>query len=85
VPDELIGQTLDELRQRYDAVSSETQVIRGQWQHQGQTYFDDLIRVWVDVSADVDAFPFFTEYKETLKQRFQQLDIWIVTHPIRVV
>ena len=35
VPDELIGEVLSELRHRYGAVSSETQVIHGQWIHEG--------------------------------------------------
>jgi hypothetical protein len=36
VPDELVGETLLELRQQFGAVSSETQIIRGLWQHEGQ-------------------------------------------------
>jgi hypothetical protein len=35
VPDELIGETLLEIRKRFGAVSIETQVIRGQGQHEG--------------------------------------------------
>src|SRR5438045_884080 len=85
VPDELIGQTLDEPRKRFDSVPSETQIIRGQWQHQGQTYFDDLIRVWVDVPARIKAGPFFAKYKKVLKERFRQIDIWIVHHPLNVI
>jgi hypothetical protein len=38
----LVGETLMELRLRFRAVSTETQVIKGQWQHEGQTYFDDI-------------------------------------------
>ncbi len=38
VPDELISDTLTELRIRLGSVSSETQTIRGQWVHKGQTY-----------------------------------------------
>src|SRR6266853_123783 len=34
VPDDLIADTLLELRQQFGAVSSETQVIRGIWEHQ---------------------------------------------------
>lgn len=32
VPDELVGDTIIELRQRFGAVSAETQTIRGIWQ-----------------------------------------------------
>jgi hypothetical protein len=35
VPDQLISDTLRELETRFGAISWETQVIRGSWQHQG--------------------------------------------------
>ena len=43
IPDELIADTLLELRQRFGAVSCETQTIRGLWQHQEQIFRDDLV------------------------------------------
>jgi hypothetical protein len=49
VPGELIADTLLELEQRFGAVSSETQTIQGLWRHQGQSYRDDLTRIFVDV------------------------------------
>ena len=48
VPDELIADTLLELRTQFGAVSSETQTIRGVWQHENQVFRGDLIRVFVD-------------------------------------
>ena len=36
VPDELLADTLLDLRQRFGAVASETQIIRGVWEHAGQ-------------------------------------------------
>jgi hypothetical protein len=85
VPDEMVGDTLLEMRQRFGAVSSETQIIRGQWQHEGQTYLDDLLRMWVDVPEDPEARLFFSEFKEKLKVRFKQIDIWVTTYPIEVL
>jgi len=49
VPPALIATTLLELEQRFGAVSVETQAVQGMWQHQGQSYRDDLTRVFVDV------------------------------------
>ena len=37
VPATLIADTLVELKQRFGSVSCETQIIRGQWTHQGQS------------------------------------------------
>ncbi len=85
VPDELIADTLLDLRQQFGAVSSETQVIRGIWEQQGQIYRDDLVRVFVDVPDVPESRQFFVDFKERLKSRFQQLDIWMTTYPIEVL
>ena len=85
VPNEFVADTLLELRQQFGAVSSETQIIRGQWQNQGQVYRDDLTRVLVDAPDLPDTRQFFVELKERLKSRFQQIDIWITTHPIEIL
>jgi len=85
VPDELIGETLLQLRQQFGAVSSETQIIRGLWQHEGQTYRDELVRVFVDVPDVAESRQFFLKFKERLKTSFRQIDIWITTYPIEVL
>jgi hypothetical protein len=85
VPDELIGETLLELRKQFGAVSSESQTIAGSWSHEGQVYRDDLVRVFVDVQDDVKATEFFRRFKEQLKQRFQQIEIWITSFSIDVI
>ncbi len=85
VPDELIADTLLERRQQFGAVSSETQVIRGIWEQQGQIYRDDLVRVFVDVPDVSESRQFFVDLKDRLKSRFQQLDIWMTTYPIEVL
>lgn len=85
IPDDLIGETLLELRQRFGAVSVETQPTRGLWQHQGQEYHDDLTRVYVDVQDTPENLQFFRDFKELLKSRFQQLEIWMTTYRIEIV
>ena len=85
VPDDAVADTLLELEQRFGAVSCETQTIRGQWRHEGQSYRDDLIRVFVDVADEAESRTYFLEYKERLKARFQQLDIWMTTYLIEVL
>ena len=85
VPDDAIADTLLELEQRFGSVSCETQTIRGQWRSEGQSYRDDLIRVFVDVSDEPANRQFFVESKERLKARFQQIDIWMTTYLIEVI
>ena len=51
----------------------------------GQSYRDDLIRVFVDVPDVPENREFFIAAKERLKARFQQLDIWVTTHPLEIL
>ena len=43
VPDELFGQVIVELRKRFGAVSTETQMIRGEWEQGEAIYYDERI------------------------------------------
>jgi hypothetical protein len=85
VPDDIVTDALLELEQRFGAVSAETQTIRGLWRHEGESYRDDLVRVFVDVADEPEHRQFFVEFKERLKGRFQQIDIWMTTYPIEVL
>jgi hypothetical protein len=85
VPDELIAETLLELRTQLGAVSWESQAIHGEWTFQAQSYRDDLVRVFVDVPDTEVNRQFFMSFKEHLKARFQQLDIWVTTHPLEIL
>ena len=85
IPSELIVETLLELEAKFDAVSCETQEIHGLWRLGGKRYKDVLARVFVDVQDTSENRQFFVAFKETLKVRFRQLDIWLTTYPIDVV
>ncbi len=82
VPEESFAEALLFLRQRFGAVSAETQTIRGVWEHAGQPYRDELIRIFVDVDDTSENQQFFREFKEQLKVRFDQIDIRITTYLI---
>jgi len=84
VPEQLVA-TILELRARFGAESCESQTIHGNWRHQGAAYRDDLVRVFVDVPDDETHRPFFLEFKEKLKRRFEQINIWMISHPIEVI
>jgi hypothetical protein len=85
VPAEVIADTLLELEQQFGAVSSETQIIRGLWRHEGKSFRDELVRVFIDVPDTAESRQFFLEFKERLKTRFRQVDIWMTTFPIEVL
>ncbi len=57
----------------------------GSWVYGGTLYQDLLIRVSMDCSDSADAYEFFRAYKEVLKSRFEQIDIWITAHDVDVI
>ena len=85
VPEPLLAETFAELREQFGAVTWETQVVRGSWEQEGSIYDDNLTRFFVDVPDVPEHREFFTSYKETLKRRFKQLDVWITSHPVDVI
>lgn len=85
VPDNLFADTLLELEEQFGAVSSETQTIKGRWRHGEQTYTDEHVKVFLDVPDSPENLNFFREYKEILKTRFQQIEIWMTTYPLDVI
>ncbi len=85
IPNEHVADALLEVEGRFGAVSAETQVIRGFWRHEGRSYRDDLVRVFIDTLDQPESRQFFQEFKERLKARFQQIDIWMTSYPIDVL
>ena len=63
----------------------ETQIIHGIWQHQEAEFRDELVRVFADVPDRPENRQFFADFKEQLKSRFRQHDIWMTTYPIEVI
>ena len=85
VPNELVADALTELEERFGAVSCESQHTRGQWRHEGQTYRDDLVRLYVDVPDAPEHRLFFADFKERAKVKFGQIDLWMTTYLIEVI
>ena len=85
VPDDVLVDTLLELEARFGAVSCETQTIHGIWRHEDLKYRDELIRAFVDAPDVPESRQFFLAFKERVKLRFRQHDIWMTTYPIEVL
>jgi len=85
VPAALLRKTFRELEARFGAVSAERQTILGAWRQGEKTYHDELVRMFVDVPANPEHDQFFQNFKEILKSRFQQLELWVTSHDIRVL
>jgi len=80
----LLRQTFRELEARFGAVSAERQTIMGAWRKGEERYQDELVRMFVDVPPTAEHDQFFLDFKAILQERFQQLEIWITSHDIRV-
>jgi len=77
--------TDDDLVTTFGATSTDQITVRGHWKYKSTVYSDQLIRVRVDVE-DTDANrDLMRSLKESLKLRFDQLDIWITAHRIDVI
>lgn len=85
VPESLLTQTFVELREEFEAVSWETQTLRGAWKHEGTVYEDNLTRFFVELPDLPEHREFFRAFKDKLKTRFEQLDIRITSHPVDVI
>jgi hypothetical protein len=77
--------TAEELVNRFGAATYAPQTLHGIWTHQGQRYEDDSVRVFADVEDTPENTAFFVQWKELLKERFRQIDIWIVSYDIRIM
>jgi hypothetical protein len=74
---EKFEQTRKELVTHFGGTTFEPQPMRGFWMHEGIEYQDLTVRVIVDTEDTPEAHEFFTNFKETLKERFRQLEVWI--------
>lgn len=77
--------TSEELVERFGAITTDSTRIVGRWIYQNQLYEDKLIRIIIDVPESEDSETFFRRYKEVLKERFKQIDIWITSYEIDVI
>jgi|SRR5437867_3076100 len=85
VPETLLLQTVEELEAQFHALSWDSQVVRGIWQHEGAIFRDSNTRLILEVDDSPQNRSFFVDLKEKLKARFQQLDIRITSHNIEVI
>jgi len=81
---EKFDQTAEELSERFGGITQDRVLIVGSWKYGGTRYRDDLMRIRIDTN-DPAATAFFKVYKELLKERLQQIDIWIIAHEIEII
>jgi hypothetical protein len=80
----LLATSFAEVWEKFGAASWDTQILRAGWEHHGMVYEDNLTR-FVDVTDLPEHRSFFQEFKERLKDRFDQIEIWITSYPLDVI
>jgi hypothetical protein len=61
------------------------QSVTGYWLSENVEYQDVLVRVTVAARATPENEAFIRQFKEVLKRRFDQEEIWIVEYRIRIM
>ena len=84
VEPEKFDQTAEELSDRFGGVTQDTVRITGTWKYGGARYRDELLRIRID-SDDPEAVDYLRTCKQLLKERFQQIDIWITAHELEII
>jgi hypothetical protein len=83
VSDEKLNQTREELVNQFDGISVQPQSILGIWVHEGVRYEDTSVRLTVDVDDTPENRQFFLQFKAVLLERFEQVEIYIASYPLR--
>lgn len=60
-------------------------MVRGRWVYQSTVFHDQLVRVRIDAEETAENGQAMRNLKETLKARFEQLEIWITAHRIDII
>ena len=77
-------QTYRGISVQFGGVSFQGGLTHGRWIQEGRTHEDSHRKVVVDVEDTPESEAFFVQLKQTLKERFRQIDVWIVSYEIRV-
>jgi len=85
VSDDKLNQTREELVSRFDGLSVQPQSILGIWVHEGMRYEDTSVRLTLDVDDTVENRQFFLDFKATLLQRFEQMEIYLASYPVDIL
>jgi hypothetical protein len=85
IEDRKFVDTDDELVSMFGATSTDNVTVRGHWHYQSTTYEDRLIRVRLDVEDTPENWQKMRDLKEVIRQRFEQIDIWISAYRIEIL
>ena len=84
VPDELLGEAVNEIVEQFGAVSFYKEAVEGRWRQDEMTYRDNLALLVVDVPDTAKNRKWLKAYKARWKERLEQLELWMISYPIDI-
>jgi hypothetical protein len=84
VPEELLGEAVNEIVEQFGAVSFYKDAVEGRWRHEATVYRDDLALLVIDVPDTAKNRKWMKAFKERWKKRLEQLELWVVSYPIDI-
>jgi hypothetical protein len=84
VPEELLGEAVNEIVDQFNAATFSKEIMEGHWRHDEALFRDDLALVIVDVPDTAKNRKWMKAFKERWKRRLQQLEIWMVSYEIKI-
>ena len=86
VEPEKFVETRRELFERFRGLTADFVPLTGYWIDPTDTVVEDqLVRLVVDVTDTPDIRDFFVQWKERLRERFSQSEIWITGIPVDII
>jgi hypothetical protein len=82
---ECFPETLARVLDQFGALSYNPHSIMGVWTHGGKRYEDELFKLTVDVDDTAEARDFIAHLKAEMLQKFEQLEIYVVSYAIEVI
>lgn len=74
-----------ELLEKFGGLTTDSVEISGTWKYGSAFLYDRLVRLTLDSQNPDEDLVFFRAYKEILKSRFEQIDIWITAHDVDLI
>lgn len=85
VDENVLEQTREELVQRFGGLSAFPQSVLGIWVYDDQRYEDASMMLTIDVEDSAENRQWLSGFKQVLLERFEQLEIYIVSYPVDIL
>ncbi len=71
--------------EKFGGLTTDSVEIQGAWKYGTAVLHDRLVRLTIDSDRPRQALLFLRRYKDVLKTRFDQIDIWITAHDVEII